>query len=59
VEIAVIATADYPTLVRRPANSRLNCDRLRRSFGLDLPDWQLGVQVCVARLAETAGIRRS
>jgi dTDP-4-dehydrorhamnose reductase len=41
--IAAIATADYPTRARRPANSRLATDRLRRTFGLFLPDWREGV----------------
>jgi dTDP-4-dehydrorhamnose reductase len=53
-DVAAIATAAYPTPARRPANSRLNCDKLHRSFGLELPDWQVGVQDCVARLAESA-----
>jgi len=54
-EVTAITTADYPTPARRPANSRLNCDRLRQSFGLELPDWRLGVESCVARLSESAG----
>ena len=35
-----IATKDYPTPARRPANSVLDCQKLYRSFGLRLPDWQ-------------------
>ena len=50
-EVAAIATADYPTAARRPADTRLNCDKLRLTFGLELPDWRLGVQACVARLS--------
>jgi dTDP-4-dehydrorhamnose reductase len=53
-EVGAIATSAYPTPARRPANSRLNCDRLRLSFGLELPDWRVGVQSCVARLAQPA-----
>ncbi len=53
-EVAAIATSAYPTPARRPANSRLNCDRLRLSFGLELPDWRVGAQSCVARLARPA-----
>ncbi|MDP1867808.1 MAG: dTDP-4-dehydrorhamnose reductase [Bradyrhizobium sp.] len=56
-EVTAITTAEYPTPARRPANSRLNCDRLRQSFGLGLPDWRVGVQDCVARLAQSAGNR--
>lgn len=35
-----ITTAEYPTPARRPANSRLDCGRLERDFGLVMPDWQ-------------------
>jgi dTDP-4-dehydrorhamnose reductase len=50
-DVAAIATAAYPTPARRPANSRLNCDRLRLLLGLELPDWRVGVHDCVARIA--------
>jgi dTDP-4-dehydrorhamnose reductase len=53
-DIAGIPTSAYPTPARRPANSCLNCDKLRRSFGLELPDWRLGVSDCMARLAALA-----
>ncbi len=42
-EIAPIATSEYPTPAIRPLNSRLDCERLRSSFGLALPDWRVGV----------------
>ena len=35
-----IATADWPTPARRPANSRLDCSKLGRTFGIALPDWR-------------------
>ena len=38
-----IATADYPTPARRPANSRLDTGKLRQTFGLTLPDWRQGL----------------
>ncbi|MEY4750615.1 MAG: hypothetical protein RIQ60_2829 [Pseudomonadota bacterium] len=39
-----IASSAYPTLARRPLNSRLDCRRLEASFGLKMPPWQLGVE---------------
>ncbi|MBV8443197.1 MAG: sugar nucleotide-binding protein, partial [Hyphomicrobiales bacterium] len=45
-----IATADYPTPARRPANSRLDSAKLRRVYGLALPDWRGSVAACCARL---------
>lgn len=38
--INAIATTEYPTPARRPANSRLDCSRLESDFGLQMPDWQ-------------------
>lgn len=38
--IKAITTAEYPTPARRPANSRLDCSKLERDFGLQMPDWQ-------------------
>ena len=45
-----IATADYPTPARRPANSRLDNEKLRRVYGLALPDWRVSLAACCARL---------
>ena len=38
-----IPTTAYPTAARRPLNSRLDTGKLRRTFGLHLPQWQVGV----------------
>ncbi len=45
-----IRTADWPTPVTRPADSRLDCGRLARVFGLRLPDWRDGVGRAVEEL---------
>ncbi|MBU6498236.1 MAG: sugar nucleotide-binding protein, partial [Rhodospirillales bacterium] len=41
--IAPIATADWPTPARRPADSRLDCSRLAEVFGHVLPPWRDGL----------------
>lgn len=41
--ITDITSAEYPTPARRPENSRLNCDAIRRDFGIDRPDWRAGL----------------
>ena len=38
--VHAIATADWPTPARRPADSRLDCTRLQRTFGVRLPPWR-------------------
>ena len=45
-----IATADYPTPARRPANSRLDNEKLARVYGVRLPEWRGSVAVCCGRL---------
>ena len=39
-QLIPIPTSEYPTPARRPANSRLDCSRLERVFGLKLAPWQ-------------------
>ena len=41
--IKAITTADYPTPARHPANSRLDTGKFRRTFGLEPPHWQAGL----------------
>ena len=48
--VRLIATAAYPTPARRPANSRLDCTRLRCAHAIALPDWHSSLPVCVRRL---------
>jgi dTDP-4-dehydrorhamnose reductase len=46
--VSRIASADYPLPAARPANSRLDCSRFHRDFGLALPDWRTGLIDCLA-----------
>ena len=41
--IKPIATTDYPTPAKRPANSRLDTRKFHNTFGLELPPWQAGL----------------
>ena len=45
-----IKTADYPTAAVRPANSRLDCSKLRDVAGISLPHWQDATNRCIGRL---------
>jgi dTDP-4-dehydrorhamnose reductase len=45
-------TADYPAAARRPANCRLDNGKLRRVYGLALPEWRASLAVCCARLLD-------
>ena len=53
-----IGTADYPTPVKRPANSRLDSTKLADIHGVRLPHWRLSTAEVVGRLVaanETEG----
>jgi glucose-1-phosphate thymidylyltransferase len=41
--LKAIATADYPTRARRPADSRLDCRRIEAVHGIARPDWRAGL----------------
>ena len=42
-----IATTEYPTAAKRPANSRLDCRKLLSVYGVELPAWQTSLAVCL------------
>lgn len=42
-QVTPIPSEAYPTLARRPKNSRLDSSRFRDTFALALPDWQQGL----------------
>lgn len=39
-EIEPITTAEFPTPARRPANSRLSCEKLEKQVGWTMMDWR-------------------
>ncbi len=45
-----IPTSAYPTPAQRPMNSRLDCRRFERAFGLRLPAWEAGVRRMLAEI---------
>jgi len=52
-----IATADYPTPAKRPANSRLDCTLLSKRHGVRLPDWRGSAEAVTARLVREGTTR--
>jgi dTDP-4-dehydrorhamnose reductase len=51
-----IPTSAYPTPAKRPANSRLNTDKLRTALGLVLPGWDNQARSVVAALVNESKI---
>lgn len=54
-DLVPITTADWPTPARRPADSRLNCDKLATIYGLRLPDWRDGLTRTIDAMLGSAG----
>lgn len=49
-EVQKITTADWPTPAHRPANSRLDCNKLAQVFGIILPHWRASLGPIVRQL---------
>lgn len=49
--VRAIASGAFPTPAVRPMNSRLDCAKFCKSFGLALPDWRHHVDRLIAELA--------
>ena len=49
-QVTPIATADYPTPAKRPANSRLDCSLFVQTFGLTPRPWRDAVQATTQAL---------
>ncbi len=50
VEVEPIPSQDYPTPARRPANSRLACNKIGSVHGITLPPWTSGLTRCLDAL---------
>jgi dTDP-4-dehydrorhamnose reductase len=49
--VSPVPSGAYPLPARRPANSRLNCEKFKSAFSLRLPDWQHGVERLLVELS--------
>ncbi len=45
-QIEPIPSSGYPTVAVRPANSRLDATKIERAFGIVLPHWREGLELC-------------
>ena len=50
VEVLPIPTSQYPTPAKRPANSRLEGDKLASAHSVRLPEWRASLRTVVERL---------
>ena len=50
-----IRSVDYPTLARRPANSRLDHSKIQTAYGITLPHWRFSITDCVRDIIQQSG----
>ncbi|MFL5070270.1 MAG: sugar nucleotide-binding protein, partial [Xanthobacteraceae bacterium] len=50
-KVQPIPLTEWPGLAARPRDTRLDCSKLERAFGLRLPAWQDSLDQCLDRLA--------
>ncbi|MCY1126690.1 dTDP-4-dehydrorhamnose reductase [Frigidibacter sp. RF13] len=49
-----ITTAEFPTPAKRPANSVLNCAKIRDIYSIGQPDWRTGLKTVIRELESGA-----
>ena len=49
-EVRDIPSRSYPTRAKRPLNSRLDCTEIQAAFGIERPDWRLGLAEILSEL---------
>jgi dTDP-4-dehydrorhamnose reductase len=49
-DLQAITADNYPSPARRPGNSRLDCSKAVRVFGVQLPHWRPSLEACLANL---------
>jgi len=54
-QLTAIATLDYPTAARRPANAVLDCRRIQAAFGIAPGDWRRDLRSVLQEIAKEGG----
>lgn len=49
-KVSAIPTTAYPTPAKRPLYSVLNCAKIQKTFGIEIPYWKDSVKACLALL---------
>ena len=45
-----ITTEQYPTTTQRPRNTLMNKDKIAKTFGINIPHWEVSLKTCIAAL---------
>jgi dTDP-4-dehydrorhamnose reductase len=52
--IKAVPASEFRTAAKRPLNSRLDCSKLKKTFDLKLPHWQIGVERMLTEILENS-----
>ena len=50
IKVNAITTEEYPTSAKRPANSMLDCSKIKKTFGIEMPSWKTALNQVLAEL---------
>jgi dTDP-4-dehydrorhamnose reductase len=50
IKVNAITTEQYPTQVKRPANSMLDCSKLKNTFDIEMPSWRKALNEVLTEL---------
>jgi len=50
-ELTGVLSESYKTAALRPMNSLLSPDKLKKTFGISIPDWKVALKMCIDDLA--------
>lgn len=50
IKVNPITTAEYPTAAKRPGNSMLDCSKLKKTFGIEMPEWKEALKLVLIEL---------
>ena len=50
IDLKAIPTSAYPTLAKRPAYSVLDKTKIKRTFGVEIKEWQTSLATCINQL---------
>lgn len=55
-KLIAIPTAEYPLPAKRPHNSSMSNEKLKQTYGLEIPSWENSLMLCLDELVKTYAI---
>ena len=50
IQVNAITTAEYPTPAKRPSNSMLDCEKIKNTFAIEMPNWKEALKEVVKKV---------